>query len=1004
MWQLLLIVLLAGFASAGFSLQLASYKQRAMAERAVQDLLPQGYNAFVQAARIPDKGVWHRVRVGKFATKKEALNRKKALMSKGFGDEIIIIKNTGEAGLTDREIKSREVDRAGVKKNPEGIPLSHDPAQVGLGTFPRKSASHIISSNSPVSRKRDKSTPPKGPLFGLILASCKYKESAFRIVRDLVDLNFTAFVDSIMVGNGLWYRAGVGPFASRNKALEQRAMMRSNGFKRGSIPLVSTSGERIVSVDTASNRDIKPVIKTLPIPNSSLDRQVESVPETRSANLITQKTQTKTKRGKPGSSPEKAKATGPSSPIKPEKKPKKTKTLKNRKVTLRWDANKEPDLTGYKVYYDIDPGLPYSPGKADYVDEGPSPIVVGKDITEITLHGLSNNKDYFFSITSYNTKGLESDYSAEIFKPWKSSSLKKPDNRVSKSEHRASGAVQPDIETVRSKNQTQLPAEVTEGLEKTDILEPGDTLQIDVPGQRDMSHFYDIDPDGYIHLLSVGKLYARGSDLAGLKEKLAKKLEKYIDKGENISIKVVERMRYIKIEGGVRYPGWYRVNPLINLDELIQFSGGMLKGVDYNRFMLRRKTLEGYKEIGIKGKIMLKGDDIIVAPFPRAYQKRIDNGDLLFVNIPQRQPPGRIPYTTDSADLRQQTAQNQVEVDKNGYIYIPGHGHIYANGLTSEELKKKIIKKLPNYLALLGKVRVSIIEKKHYIQVTGHVSDPGWHNVSETGNIQSAIFKAGTAVDGAVMSDITIRRKIKGKLKKLRVNLYQYTITGDPRLLMPLHENDNVFVPITSSFGSVKRTLRTWDPPTERLEQEDEIEKKVRIFGAVMNPGIYEPYEGMDLLDIMVLASGERREADLSKIIIIRKNKVEIQFNFMEYLKHVGTQRKGTLKLPKVYHGDTIYIRFVESKTWEPMEDKVFYITGKVEKPNQYKLWDQMTVLQAIALAGGLKEWADEEHITIVRMVAGKQENIPFNYKRGVSGKYPELNIYIQSDDTIIVP
>ena len=40
----------------------------------------------------------------------------------------------------------------------------------------------------------------------------------------------------------------------------------------------------------------------------------------------------------------------------------------------------------------------------------------------------------------------------------------------------------------------------------------------------------------------------------------------------------------------------------------------------------------------------------------------------------------------------------------------------------------------------------------------------------------------------------------------------------------------------------------------------------------------------------------------------------------------------------------------------------------------------------------------------IGRIVDGKQENVPFNYYKRVAGKYPELNIYLQADDTIVVP
>ena len=60
----------------GFQLQVASFKEQADAERAVEDLRKRGHRAFRQAAHVPDRGLWHRVRVGPFKTKLEALKYK----------------------------------------------------------------------------------------------------------------------------------------------------------------------------------------------------------------------------------------------------------------------------------------------------------------------------------------------------------------------------------------------------------------------------------------------------------------------------------------------------------------------------------------------------------------------------------------------------------------------------------------------------------------------------------------------------------------------------------------------------------------------------------------------------------------------------------------------------------------------------------------------------------------------------------------------------------------
>jgi DedD protein len=60
----------------GFQLQVASFKEQPDADRTVEDLRKRGHRAFRQAAHVPDRGLWHRVRIGPFKTKLEALKYK----------------------------------------------------------------------------------------------------------------------------------------------------------------------------------------------------------------------------------------------------------------------------------------------------------------------------------------------------------------------------------------------------------------------------------------------------------------------------------------------------------------------------------------------------------------------------------------------------------------------------------------------------------------------------------------------------------------------------------------------------------------------------------------------------------------------------------------------------------------------------------------------------------------------------------------------------------------
>ena len=92
----------------------------------------------------------------------------------------------------------------------------------------------------------------------------------------------------------------------------------------------------------------------------------------------------------------------------------------------------------------------------------------------------------------------------------------------------------------------------------------------------------------------------------------------------------------------------------------------------------------------------------------------------------------------------------------------------------------------------------------------------------------------------------------------------------------------------------------------------------------------------------------------------------------------------------------TVVVREINSR-------KVF-ITGSIEKPGTFTLAGPMTVLQLIATAGGLKEYADKSKIVILRSENGKSTGFQFNYKQVVEQKKMSQNIELKPGDTVIVP
>ncbi len=77
------------------------------------------------------------------------------------------------------------------------------------------------------------------------------------------------------------------------------------------------------------------------------------------------------------------------------------------------------------------------------------------------------------------------------------------------------------------------------------------------------------------------------------------------------------------------------------------------------------------------------------------------------------------------------------------------------------------------------------------------------------------------------------------------------------------------------------------------------------------------------------------------------------------------------------------------------------YVVGQMVRPGEFPLSGRMTVLKALALAGGFKEFAKPESIVIVRE---DQKVIPFNYKHVGEGKDMSQNVLLAAGDTIIVP
>ena len=82
-----------------------------------------------------------------------------------------------------------------------------------------------------------------------------------------------------------------------------------------------------------------------------------------------------------------------------------------------------------------------------------------------------------------------------------------------------------------------------------------------------------------------------------------------------------------------------------------------------------------------------------------------------------------------------------------------------------------------------------------------------------------------------------------------------------------------------------------------------------------------------------------------------------------------------------------------------------FNILGQVARPGAYSLTTGTTIVDAIAVAGGFKDFAKKKGVYVLRQNAsGNESRYAFNYAEFIKGKNTKQNILLKPHDTIVVP
>jgi polysaccharide export outer membrane protein len=110
-----------------------------------------------------------------------------------------------------------------------------------------------------------------------------------------------------------------------------------------------------------------------------------------------------------------------------------------------------------------------------------------------------------------------------------------------------------------------------------------------------------------------------------------------------------------------------------------------------------------------------------------------------------------------------------------------------------------------------------------------------------------------------------------------------------------------------------------------------------------------------------------------------------------EAAQHVLTDR-----LIKLVHKPRVTV------TVQEIHSRTVYITGEVQRPGAYPLMDSMNVVQLVARAGGLTDFAKRTQVYVLR--ADKSARVNVNYEKVVKGQASHQNVELSPGDTVVVP
>ncbi|MCW7556417.1 SLBB domain-containing protein [Endozoicomonas gorgoniicola] len=544
-------------------------------------------------------------------------------------------------------------------------------------------------------------------------------------------------------------------------------------------------------------------------------------------------------------------------------------------------------------------------------------------------------------------------------------------------------------------------------LSRNHIIQPGDIVTVNLPGEEGFNSDFLIGRDGTLSLPEIGQVSLGGMSLDVAEKHIYQALSSVYLGLDKLSVLVKERRLLVTVLGFVKNPGQVEMPDNGNVQTAINLAGGLKDGAQLNKLQLQR------------------GEETISFNF----KKYLDTGDALMIPPLQSLDTIFVPSSPDLSNVYGQSgAEGNSGIDPTedrtairvfGEVIRPGSfaftegmtiidALLRAGGVTRyasvEQIRmidgsEPILFNLKSYLdngdygqlPILGEGATVFVPKQvdavngggRIVYVMGQVQKPG---AFETGEKVSFLDVLANAGGPNRYADNSMVRILKTDGNVVRFNLQEYAEGGDEKLPR-IDPGDAIFIPQKSTLVD-----DSWlKIPTNT---------SVRMIGAVQKPGRYLWSEGINFMDMLSHAGGPTSKADIAHVRIVSTGDngkaISREFNLQHFIERGGNWNS----LPELSGGVTVIFPELpedpsdNKSQWVRLSsEQAIYIMGAVVTPGRYAFSDEMGVLDILSAAQGPTEESDLTNIRII-------------HRNGLAPRVSRLNLveYFETGDETLLP